>query len=181
MNYQIGRNERRNRICINQSFLVNSGMLSMSALTRQSLPILCCHKLVQLIGKNLGNLSIAYSLGHVFQSVISNPKANIHLSYLTYLSTWFRIQRKTRIRLITKSQQVSTFLFSLRVLGWLHYGYLTATRKNAGICNLTYYSMSPAAYKIRDLQLNKLTSLCLNSFTSKQDLKQPSYSVLLRM
>ena len=52
---------------------------------------LCGHKLVRLMEKQLGNLITASSLSHVFQSAISNPKANIHLSYLIHLSIWFRI------------------------------------------------------------------------------------------
>lgn len=133
MNYLIGRNERRNRICINQPFLANSSMLSISAHARYSLLTLYCHKLVRLMEKNLGSLIIGSSLRHDFQSVISNPKADIHLSYHIYLSAWFRIQRRTRVGLITKSQQIYTFLFSLRALGWLHCLHLAATRKNEGI------------------------------------------------
>lgn len=141
-----------------QSFLVDSSMFSMSAPTRYSLPALCCHKLVQLMGKNLGNLIIA-SFRPCFSICYFRSKSQYSfiLSYLLVYLVQNMEEDKDRI-----NYQISTSIyfsiFSEPLAGYIIY-ILLPGQENAGICNLTHYhSMNPAAYKICDLPLNELTS-----------------------
>lgn len=142
----------------------------------QSLPLTrAVKKLVQLMGKQLGNRFTASFFRR--QSAISNPKAGMHLSYLIHVSIWLIRQRKTRVGLITKSQQVSNFLFPLRALGWFRCLCLLPPGKVQAFV-IFGTSRNPAAYKIRDLGLNKLASLS-TSIRSLQNRTKKSY--LLRL